>query len=107
MDNEKRITAFDNIFNQKLDRIVKDIKKLRKDPSKKDKVKQLLNEAKELKKIIKRDKKNPVIHTVDIPYVILNGQLCISDPLIANNINIVECCNYDNNKIILKFTTSV
>lgn len=107
MNEEKRITAFDNIFSQKLDRIVKDIKKIRKDPTKKDRVKQLLHEAKELKKIIKRGKKNPVVHTIDMPYVLLNGQLCISDPLVADNINIIECMNYDNSKVIIKFTMSV
>jgi hypothetical protein len=67
------ITAFHGIFEQRLKNIIKDIKKVRKDPSSKDKVKRLVAEAKQLKKDIKKEKKSPTTYQLEIPVHCVDG----------------------------------
>lgn len=73
--SKTKITAFHGIFEERLTKLVKHIKKIRKDPASKEKVKQLIFEAKELKKLVKKEKVKPVTHTLEIEYNIVDGHL--------------------------------
>lgn len=66
LTDESKITAYHNIFEEKLKKLVKDIKKLRKDPSAVDHMKKLLEEARRLKKLLKKERKKPICHTIEI-----------------------------------------
>lgn len=72
------ITAFNPIFEQKLNGLLKDIKKLRKDPTKKSRVKQCISEARALKKILK-DSKNDDLITVIVPAGTYTADIQVSD----------------------------
>ena len=69
------VTAFHGIFEQKLSNIVKTIKKIRKDPDKKSRVKELLSEARALKKLIHKGRKQSNQYMIEIPISVDNGQL--------------------------------
>lgn len=75
MNNNTKITAFHGIFEERLNKLVKHIKKIRKDPLSKEKVKNLIAEAKELKKLIKKEKVVSVTHSIEIEYNIVDGHL--------------------------------
>jgi hypothetical protein len=69
------ITAFNGIFEQRLKNILKDIKKLRKDPASKDKVNRLIADAKQLKKDIKKEKKSSdSLYRIEIPIHCKDGE---------------------------------
>lgn len=61
-----KITTYNEIFNQRIQRLVKQIKTLRKHPNgNKEKIKTCLKEAKQLKKKIQKANKTPdVIHEI-------------------------------------------
>lgn len=89
--SKSKITAFHGIFEERLKKLVKHIKHLRKDPTAKSQLKQLVIEAKDLKKLIKIDKPGISNHTIEIAYNIENGILCIdqvSSPTHCENIDI-------------------
>ena len=67
---DKPITAFNAIFAAKLDKLVKDIKKIRKDPTQRDKLKRCLSEAKQLKKAIKDSNKQVREYEIAFDYEI-------------------------------------
>lgn len=53
MGKKVKVTAFLDIFEQKLERLIKDIKKRRKEGADKDNIKELLKEAKSLRDLIR------------------------------------------------------
>ena len=61
------ITAFHGVFETKLQKMIAKIRKLRKEPSGRAKAKELLAEAKKLKKLIKKDRKKTATYTIEIP----------------------------------------
>ena len=59
MEKKVKITAFLGIFEQKVERLIKDIKKHRKNPDRdKDHIKKLLKEAKSLRDLIRSAQEN-------------------------------------------------
>lgn len=78
MNDKPVITAFNPIFEQKLHSLLKDIKKLRKDPEKKSRVKQCIAEARQLKKILKASKNDDVI-VITLPPRIMANDITLSD----------------------------
>lgn len=95
--SSKSITAFNNIFAARLDKIIKDIKKIRRDPTKKDKLKLLLQEAKHLKKTIK-DSSRKQIHNISIPY-----EFNVSGEFIIHS----ESCIVSDGMKLINITTSI
>lgn len=72
-EETQKITAFHGIFESRLKGLIKKIKELRKqDPSNKQQLKTLLSEAKQLRKIIKKDKKQSHEFSIQIP---IDGEL--------------------------------
>ena len=87
--NKKGITAFNAIFIERLSKLVKDIKKCRKDPNQQAKFKRCLAEAKALKQSIKESSKHKHKHNVTIPYEINEeGNLIISTSTITFSMGI-------------------
>jgi hypothetical protein len=97
MSEEKQITTYFGIFESKLDKLRKDIKAFRKDPTKKHKVKTIITEAKKLKQILKGMKKESACHTITL--VINNNQPILSDGL--------ELVQYDNQDGVLTIVFKV
>ena len=87
----QKITAFHGIFENRLKGLIKRIKELRKqDPSNKQQLKTLLSEAKNLRKIIKKDKKQKQQYTIQIPINgELNGEPDTSGPIKINDVRLV------------------
>jgi len=90
---ESKITAFHGIFEDKLDKLVKNIKKLRKDPSSKQKVREMILEAKLLKRLIKKDKKHKKethVHQLQIALRIVDGQIGIDESFPSDRIKMLD-----------------
>lgn len=92
MSNKKEpITAFHGVFENKLSQLIKKIRKIRKDPKERHRVKDLLAEAKKLKKLIKKDRKKQIIHTIEIPLTVYGECLpCVSDASSKHPIKILD-----------------
>lgn len=89
--SKSRITAFHGIFEERSKKLVKHIIQLRKDPTAKPKLKQLISEAKELKKLLKSEKPGISGHSLEVAYTIVDGKLQIdeiSSPTKCDNIEI-------------------
>lgn len=84
------ITAFHGIFEQRFLSIVKQIKKIRKHPGKESRVKELLIEAKHLKKLIKKDRKKGIKHSIEIPIKIVDGQISLGQIGSTNPVRILD-----------------
>jgi hypothetical protein len=102
MSEEPRITAFNNIFEGKLSQMVKDIKKIRKDPTKKDKLERLRKDAKELRKIIKKEKKKTQTLFVDFGYEMVDGKIEAKSINASMNVSNVQITS-DGNIIRVNF----
>jgi hypothetical protein len=94
-----KINTYNEIFEQRIQKIVKQIKELRKHPKNKERIKECLKEAKALKKkITKSSKSNEmVIHKMDID---------LSQPGIINvgdSMNVVSIGSTDN-ILTIRFT---
>lgn len=96
-----KITAFHGVFEKRLGVLIKKIKKLRKeDPSAKDRLKELLGEAKKLKKTIKKEDSNkkygkfsiqvPLNGTV-VGEIDHSGPISITDSRLVGGLLIIEC----------------
>ena len=94
MNSSKKepITAFHGVFENKLAQLIKKIRKMRKDPKERHRVKELLSEAKKLKKLIKKDRKKQTIHTIEIPLTVYGeGALpCVSDASSKHPVKILD-----------------
>lgn len=89
-DNKQSITAFHGVFEQKISRIVKTIKKIRKDPNEKSRVKELLTEAKALKKLINTGRKKPTQYSIEIPISVVDGQIQLAETSAKTHIKILD-----------------
>lgn len=85
-----KITAFHGVFEDKLNKIIIRINKLRKDPNSKSKVKALIVEAKALKKLIKKDKKESYNHTIHLPIHIVDEQIVIDESESSDRVKISD-----------------
>jgi hypothetical protein len=97
--SEKNITAFNGIFTARLNKIIKDIKKVRRDPTKKDKLKSLLQEAKHLKHSIKTSNKKQH-YNISTTYEINEDGMILFDTvnLLSNNgVKVVDIFTSVNN----------
>ncbi len=89
-DNKRSITAFHGVFEQKISRIVKTIKKIRKDPNENSRVKELLAEAKSLKKLINTGRKKPTQYSIEIPIGIVDDQIFLGDTNAKKHLKILD-----------------
>lgn len=103
------ITAFNGIFEQRLTKLVKDIKKIRKDPASKDKLKRLISEGRDLKNAVKKDRKaSPISHRIIIPMYDINsegwvGQVYASPNVTVTSIHKSDMGDGEGQEIILDF----
>lgn len=90
-EETQKITAFHGIFESRLKGLIKKIKEIRKqNPSNKQQLKTLLSEAKQLRKIIKKDKKQKHEYSIQIPvFGELNGQPESSGPIMIKDVRLV------------------
>ena len=88
MSEKQKITAFHGIFEQRLSTIVKRIKKIRKHPEQKEQVTKLLNEAKDLKKALKKGKKPQL--RIEIPIRVVDGVVTLADTSASSSIKILD-----------------
>jgi len=103
MNDKKNITAFNVIFAERFSKLVKDIKKIRRDPNQQDRLKKCILEAKELKKVLKiNDKKTIQKYTISVPHSI---QDVTPNIVCSDNIKIHEVICNDIETIVV-FTTN-
>lgn len=97
-DEKQSITAFHGIFESRLKGLIKKIKEIRKqDPSNKQQLKTLLSEAKQLRKIVKKEKKQSQQYTIQIPVTgeltgpyDSSGPINIKDVRLAGGLMIID-----------------
>lgn len=89
-----KITAFHHIFEDKLNHMITKIKKLRKDPDSKTKVKELVAEAKALKKLIKKEKKEQHNHHIQVSLDVITNESFVIDS--SSRIQILNAKCVDN-----------
>lgn len=85
MSTESNITAFNHIFEQRLNKLLKQIKELRKHSDRKEQIKECIKEAKKLKKKIIKDHIKQctpdTIHSITISTTDANSIIKCSDGL--------------------------
>jgi hypothetical protein len=92
-DSKQTITAYNHIFEQKFTKLIKDIKKYRKDPSKKDHIKNCLHEAKSLRKTIRDAKKENKLYQITIKHDIISDTYTCTDSSLNINIKQIQQMN--------------
>lgn len=85
-----KITAFSGIFEDKLHKLVKRIKKLRKDKASKSDIKVMIEEAKTLKKLINKPQNRNTGETVEIALAIDDGKVMVKESCSSHGIHLVN-----------------
>jgi hypothetical protein len=92
-NNTNCITTYNAIFTERFNKLIKNIKKIRRDPTKKDKLKSLLTEAKLLKQSIKESSKQKQNYNITVSYKINeDGTLVLHIPkkTLSTEITIID-----------------